>query len=251
MRVLVTRPQPQADDWVARLRAEQVDAQALPLLEIGEPADAGPVHAAWQSLADEALVVFVSPNAVARFFALKPAGAAWPIGTHAGATGPGTSAALVAVGVPASAIVEPPADAGQFDSEALWACLAPLRDWRGARVLIVRGEGGRDWLAGTLQAQGADLRFVEAYRRVAPRLDAARQALLADAVAHPVDHLWLFSSSEAVEHLRGLAPGADWRGAKAFASHPRIAATARTLGFGHVVQVGPAFSAVLQALRQA
>ena len=250
MRVLVTRPQPQADEWVARLRAEQVDAQALPLLEIGDPADAGPVRAAWRALAGEALVVFVSPNAVARFFALKPTDAAWPAGTRAGATGPGTSAALLAAGVPASAIVEPPAEAGQFDSEALWACLAPLRDWRGARVLIVRGEGGRDWLAAALQAQGANLRFVEAYRRIAPRLDGAGRALLADAIARPAGHLWLFSSSEAVGHLGALAPGAEWTQARAFASHPRIAATARTLGFGHVMQVGPAFSVVLQALRE-
>ncbi len=251
MRVLVTRPQPQADDWVARLRAEGVDAHALPLIAIGDPADASPVRDAWQELGSHALAVFVSPNAVARFFAQQPAGLAWPAATWAGATGPGTSAALAAAGVPAGSIVEPPADAGQFDSEALWACLAPMRDWRGTRVLIVRGEGGRDWLAGTLQSQGAQVRFVEAYRRAAPQLDAPQQALLAQAAAQPAQHLWLFSSSEAIGHLRELAPQADWRQARALASHPRIAATARALGFGHVEQVGPAFSVVLQAVKGA
>jgi uroporphyrinogen-III synthase len=251
MRVLVTRPQPQADDWVARLRAEGVDACALPLIEIGDPADAAPVRDAWRALGGHALAVFVSPNAVARFFAQRPAGSAWPAATWAGATGPGTSAALAAAGVPAASIVEPPADGGQFDSEALWTRLAPLRDWRGAQALIVRGEGGRDWLAGTLQSQGAQVRFVEAYCRMAPRLDAPQRALLAEAAARPAQHLWLLSSSEAIGHLGELAPGANWREARALASHPRIAATARALGFGHVEQVGPAFSVVLEAVKRA
>jgi len=251
MRVLVTRPLPQADDWAGRLRAEGVDAHALPLIAIDDPTDGEPVREAWRELGGHALAVFVSPNAVARFFAQRPAGLQWPGTTWAGATGPGTSGALRDAGVPASAIVEPPPDAGQFDSEALWACLAPMRDWRGAGVLVVRGEGGRDWLAGTLQAQGAQVRFVEAYRRVAPQLDTAQQALLAEATAQPALHLWLFSSSEAIGHLGELAPGADWREARALASHPRIAATARALGFGHVEQVGPAFSVVLQAVKGA
>jgi uroporphyrinogen-III synthase len=77
--VLVTRPQPQADEWVARLQALGVPAVALPLMGIAAPADAAPVHAAWQSIAQPglagetlALVMFVSPNAVDRFFALRP-----------------------------------------------------------------------------------------------------------------------------------------------------------------------------------
>ena len=37
MRVLVTRPQAQADDWVARLQALGLDAVGLPLLGIAPP----------------------------------------------------------------------------------------------------------------------------------------------------------------------------------------------------------------------
>jgi hypothetical protein len=47
----------------------------------------------------------------------------------------------------------------------------------------------------------------------------------------------MFSSSEAIDHLDALAPGADWRAGRALASHPRIAERAQALGFGAVIVV--------------
>lgn len=250
--VLVTRPEPQAADWVAQLTALGVAACALPLMAIGDAPDAAAVRAAWAGLPDRTLVMFVSPSAVDRFFALRPPteGRVWPAGVLAGGTGPGTARALRAAGVPARVLVSPPEADGQFDSEALWCCLQPLRDWQGASALIVRGEGGRDWLAETLRAQGAAVDFVEAYRRAAPVLDAAAQATLAQALCQPEAHVWLFSSSEASGHLRHLAPEADWSRARALATHPRIAASARALGFGDVRQILPSAAAVAEALHQ-
>jgi uroporphyrinogen-III synthase len=250
MRVIVTRPQPQADDWVARLRAGGLAAEALPLLRIAAPADLAPVRRAWAGLGERAMVMFVSPNAVAQFFETAPAGLAWPAGVWAASTGPGTSAALARAGVPPTQVLAPDEAAAKFDSETLWTTrLARLRDWQGARVLIVRGEGGRDWLARTLDLAGATVDFVEAYRRLPPALDAHQQAVLDAALADPQAHAWLFSSSEAVGHLAALAPQARWAGARALASHPRIAETARAAGFGTVQQVVPTVDAVLEALR--
>lgn len=247
--VLVTRPQPQADEWVARLQALGVPARALPLLAIADPADAQAVHRAWAALPAQALVMFVSPSAVERFFRLRPAdAAAWPAAVWAGSTGPGTARALLAAGVPAAALVTPPEADGQFDSEALWRCLAPRRDWRGAAALIVRGEGGRDWLADTLRAAGATVGLVEAYRRLPPAPAADQQQVLAQARQTPSAFVWLFSSSEAAGHLRALAPGADWSQARALATHPRIAAAALALGFGQVRQIAPTPQALAEAL---
>ena len=245
--LLVTRPQPQADEWVAALRERGVPAHALPLLAI-EPAVDPAAGAAWATLAAHRLVVFVSPGCVRSFFAQRPPAAAWPEGTLAGATGPGTSQALRAAGVPAAAIVEPPADAEQFDSEALWRRLE-ASGWPGQRVLIVRGDGGRDWLAARLRAHGADVSFVQAYRRTLPPLDAAQRALLAGALAEPATHWWLFSSSQAVDHLRQLAPQSGWSSGCALATHPRIASTLRTLGFGTVLPVRPTVDAVVSLWR--
>lgn len=248
MRVIVTRPPAQAAAWVARLQALGIDAVALPLIGIAPPDDPAPVHAAWHALPGCALVMFVSPNAVQHFFALRPEGAAWPPALQAGSTGPGTSAALREAGLTDAQVVEPPPDAPRFDSEALWAQLAG-RAWAGCRVLVVRGEEGRDWFATTLREQGARVDFVAAYRRLAPVADAAMQAVIDAARAAPQSHLWLFSSSEAIGHLQHLAPGADWQAAAAAASHPRIAETARAAGFGRVDEVAPDPAAVAAALQ--
>lgn len=243
MLLIVTRPPAQAEPWVRELRALGQQAQALPLIHIVPAADAAPVGAAWAALDQFALVCFVSANAVAHFFALAQAGAAWPVQVLAGSTGPGTSAALRAAGVPVQAIVEPAADAENFDSEALWSRLS-LRAWDGRRVLVVRGEDGRDWLADKLTAQGAQVEFVAAYGRRTPRLGAAEQRLLNEALAAPASHLWLFSSSQAVHHLQSLAPAADWSAGQAITSHPRIAQAARAAGFGRVDMVAPTPAAV-------
>jgi len=240
--LLVTRPQPQADEWVAALRARGVPALALPLIEIEPDADAA--AAAWLALDAQRLVVFVSPNGVQSFFAQRPASGHWPAERWAAATGPGTSRALRAAGVPSEAILEPSHDAVQFDSEALWRRLQPMA-WRGQRVLVVRGDGGRDWLAERLREQGAEVAFVQAYRRSAPRLDGALRTRLDALRAAPARHAWLFSSSQAVVHLQQLMPQSDWSAGCALATHPRIADTLREAGFGAVWSVRPTLDAVV------
>lgn len=245
MRLIVTRPAAQAMPWVAALQALGLDALALPLIGIAPPDDVAPVQAAWRGLAALRLVMFVSANAVEHFFAARPAGLQWPAALAAGSTGPGTSAALRAAGV--RVIEEPAVDVPQFDTEALWAQLA-TQHWQGAQVLVVRGEDGRDWLADTLRQHGAAVHFVAAYRRVPPVLDAAGAATLAAALATPSQHLWLFSSSEAVGHLAALAPEADWSVSRACASHPRIAQAAQAAGFGRVDLVAPTPEAVARLL---
>ncbi len=240
MRLIITRPVAQAAAWTAALRAAGVDAHALPLIGIEPPTDPAPLAAAWAAIENTDWVMFVSANAVERFFAARPPEARWPAHLRAGAPGPGTQAALRAAGVTALDLPGPAdATAGRYDSEALWQQVAD-RDWRGRRVLVVRGEDGRDWLADRLRAAGAVVGFVAAYRRAAPRPGAAEQALLQVAQAAPAQHIWHFSSSEAVRHLQALAPGADWRAGLALASHARIAEAARAVGFGRVRLVPPA-----------
>lgn len=249
LQLIVTRPAEQAGPWVQALCERGLRALALPLIAIGEAPDPRPVQAAWARLAEFRLVMFVSANAVRAFFGLRPAALHWPPATLAGSTGPGTSAALRALGVDGDRLVEPAADASQFDSEALWSRIAH-RSWAGERALVVRGEQGRDWLADTLRGRGAVVEFVAAYRRLPPQLDAGGQAVLRAALDEPRRHLWLFSSSEAIARLQALAPAAGWAQAQALASHPRIAEAARGLGFGRVEQVAPSPDAVLDWVRR-
>jgi uroporphyrinogen-III synthase len=250
---LVTRPRAQGEVWLRRLAVLGVRAQLLPLIDIAPAPDAAGLRGWAETLAGgppepAALVMFVSPNAAQGLFDALPAGWHWPASAWAGATGPGTAAALRAAGVPEEAIVVPAPDAAQFDSEALWALLQPRRSWAGARAAIVRGDGGRDWLADQLRAAGARVEFVQSYSRRAPQLGPQESQLLERALAEPAAVAWLLSSSEAVEHLRALAPAASWVDSTALASHPRIASSARQLGFGRVVDVRPTPEAVAEAM---
>ena len=246
MRLLVTRPQPQADAWVARLREAGFDAVALPLIEVAAAPDVLAVEAAWHSLRGRALVVFVSPSAAECFVAARPAGSEWPPSLAAAAVGPGTARALREAGV--AHVVEPAADSTQFDSEALWQQLA-RRDWRSAAVLIVRGDGGRDWLTARLQDAGATVDALAAYTRRPPRWHGDAAAALHAALSAPADHRWLFSSSQAIDHLAAASAGTDWRRAHALATHPRIAARARSIGIADVIEARASFDAVVSALR--
>jgi len=247
LRVVVTRPAAQAAVWTERLRERGIDAEPLPLIEIAPLADRSPLVAAWRAIAGHRLVVFVSANAVEQFFAARPDGLTWPGDVAAGAPGPGTAEALLAAGCHAAAIVSPAVGAAQFDSEALWERLRG-RDWNGARVLVVRGDGGRDWLGDRLREAGAAVDTVGAYRRIAPAFTGAARERL-DAIVASDGVVWLFSSSEAIANLARAAADARWQDARAVATHPRIAAHARGVGFGVVVECGATIDAVVACIQ--
>ena len=250
-RLVVTRPAAQAAAWVQALREAGCDAVALPLIDILPARDTAPVEAAWRALPQAALAMFVSANAVERFFAARPGTpgevvphGAWPPGVLAGSTGAGTAAALAQAGVPRAQVVSPAAG-DRAESESLWRQLEG-RPWQGRRVLVLRGEDGRDWLAERLRDAGAEVEFVTVYRRAVPVLDGPGRAVLAQALADPAAHAWLFSSSQAVAHLGALAPSAASGGACALVTHPRIAQAAREAGFGRVAEVEGTVNGVAQ-----
>ena len=68
--------------------------------------------------------------------------------------------------------------------------------------------------------------------------------------------VWLFSSSQGIDHLidthlRALTPpvAANWSHARALSTHPRITERARRLGFTHILETRPTLQAVVEALR--
>ena len=275
-RVIVTRPASDAGLWARQLADAGIAAEALPLIDIvplSGQADAQALSNAWEALGGYAACMFVSGHAVEQFFKHKrpfaqSASAHEAInniattntdqifpGLRFMAPGPGTVAALRAVGVPALRIDSPAPDAGQFDSEALWQVIGG-RDWPGCKVLIVRGQGtggdsagaGRDWIVRQWQGLGASVHFVSVYQRRAPDWDESR--LRRARQAGQDGSVWLFSSSEAVANLVGLADlnGMDWQHARAVATHPRIAQAVRAAGWGVVVESRPALADIRRAL---
>lgn len=268
MRVIVTRVQPQAAHWV-KLLAGDFAALPLPLIVVSAATDRAAVRSVGQRWTDYAAAMFVSAHAVQYFFAENPTLALLYQGqeathTRAWATGLATRSALLAQGLPPAVVDAPAASAGQFDSEALWLQVR-AQIHPGVRVLIVRGDSlsaddagsageavpgvgvGRDWLAQQLQRLGAEVDFVVAYQRAAPRWTPA-QVELALAAARD-GSVWLFSSAEALTHLGSLLPGQDWSGARAVATHARIAQAARALGFGMVAQARPTLPDVVASIK--
>jgi uroporphyrinogen-III synthase len=246
--VLVTRPEPQASEWVQRLGELGVPAQALPLLHIGPAPDPEAIQNTFAGLAAGDLVMFVSPNAVLQFFSAISTGrmsASWPTDVWAACTGPGSAECLRSAGVPAERIVQP-APGDRLDSESLWKQLH-LQSWSGRRAWIIRGEGGRDWLAQKLADAGGDVRLVQGYSRGTAIWDARQQIVAQHAASHPGKWVWLLSSGEAVDALPGLISGQDWAGAWAFATHPRILNKAQAIGFQHVTLISPDVDAVVGA----
>lgn len=265
MRLIVTRVQPQAQHWADRFEASGHEALVLPLIEVRGLMDAVAVHSAWLNLPSYKAAMFVSRHAVDYFFQAKPVlaldtQALAAMATRWWATGPGTAHALLDHGVATSLLDTPPEQAGQFDSEALWQQVH-TQVQPGDKVLIVRGDSvapdgssvvdndqgvGREWLAEHLRQSGAQVDFVVAYQRGAPFWTGAQCALARSAAAD--GSVWVFSSAEALGHLHSLLPGQDWSAARAVATHPRIAAAARDLGFGVVAQTRPTWDEVLASV---
>ncbi|MBE7939790.1 MULTISPECIES: uroporphyrinogen-III synthase [Ramlibacter] len=255
MRVWVTRPAAEAACWVQGLQALGFDAQALPLIEIQPVADGAPLAQAWAGLAGLRAVMFVSGNAVRGFMDAAPQPPRWPSGLRAWATGEGTRQALLQAGVPAVQVDAPPSDSPQFDSEALWMQVQ-AQVGAGDRVLRVRGaeagasEGsGRDWLAQVLEAAGATVDTVVAYVRGCPALPSGRREQLRDGMERDA---WVFSSSQAIAHLRTLLGEGSFAHGRCVCTHPRIAQAARDAGFGVVRESRPglpAVAAILESIR--
>lgn len=282
--VVVTRPAGQSRQLTEALQAAGLDVLSFPLLAIGPAADDVPLRAALARLPEFALVVFVSPNAIAyaldalaAVHGLQGIGVAqWPPQVPVAVVGPASVAALAERGIappgfrviaPAGAATNGTDDSGhdsghdsdtpRFDSEALWAQLDPAA-LAGKPVLIIRGNGGRDWLGDRLREAGARVEAVEAYRRTLPEPTAMQWQAVRDSLrpgAPP--HLWLLTSSEAVRNLDALArqhlpaeQAADLRQVQCIAPHARIAEQAQALGFTQILRAAPGDAGLLAACMQ-
>jgi uroporphyrinogen-III synthase len=238
----VTRPAHQAEELMALIRAAGGVPVACPVLEIQDVEDLGPLMALINRLETFDLAVFISPNAVAKAMNLIQAHRTLPAGLRLAAVGKASARELAKFGV-----TEVIAPEQRFDSEALLA-LPALQDVAGKRVVIFRGDGGRELLGDTLVARGARIEYAECYRRTRPRGGAenlmrawARDELAAITV----------TSSEGLHNLFDMVGtlGRQWlKKTPLFVPHERIAATARTLGLQQVIVTEPGDEGLVRGL---
>jgi len=159
--VVVTRGKAGEDALSARLAALGAEVRELPAIGFAPPADPGPLDAALRGLAGFDWVAFASATAVERtlerLVALGLPRAALA-GPRLAAVGAATAARL------AREVRPPDLVPGEATGEALAAALASAV--RGRRVLVPRPAAGRPELIAGLEAAGATVTAVEAYRTV-------------------------------------------------------------------------------------
>jgi uroporphyrinogen-III synthase len=249
--VVITRPRQQAEPLARAVAALGRRPVLLPLLEISPLPDQSVLKAAMDGLARYALVAFVSPNAVEAALAHL---ARWPDGVEIAVVGEGSRAALARRGIDESVTpIHCPRDPAHSDSEHLLQAL-DLARLRGRRVLVVRGESGRELLPEALRGAGAEVETVAAYRRAVPSLTPELATTLRELLAGR--HDWIVTSSEALRGLVGLAERLDDPASVAklqqqrlIVPHARIAETARALGFAGLTLCGSGDERLIAALQ--
>ena len=229
--VVLTRPRELAEPFARTLESWGARAIVFPAIEIQPLAP----PSALARLRDYDLAVFISPSAVRIALAAQPP---WPP-RLAAALGAGTRRELEGAGT--QAVIAPVAGA---DSEALLA-LPEMQNVRGKRVLIVRGESGRQLLAESLAARGAVVEHAVCYRRAKPAADATP---LVAAWQRGEVHALVVWSAQALDNFDAMGGRELIAALPLFVPHARIARHARAHGTREVVIAAPGDDQMLERL---
>ena len=221
---LVVRPAAQANQLVQMLRQLGHAPLCCPLLETRPGCDLPHLG---EMLREADLVIAVSMHAVhfAHYFLLQT-GQTWPHIDYF-AVGQASADAFAEAGIQALCPADP-------RSEGLLA-LPALQGVSGRRVLILRGNDGRDLIARTLASRGALVHYCATYERHYPELDG--DALTRHWQAAGLDSL-LITSGELLQRLLALVPGPQrpWLYDRLLVvPSPRVAEMAEGAGFTRIV----------------
>ncbi len=233
--VLVTRPRAQALSLVQQVHQLGGRAILLPLLAITEVENPHLLHQQLAHLRDFDLAIFISPNAV-QYGMAEIAAAHASLPKKVATIGASSAQNLRDLGV--QNVLVP---TQQSDSEALLA-LPELHDVQGQRVMILRGDGGRELLGDTLKARGASVEYASCYQRSAALLSTAD--LLRD-----LPDVITVTSSEALRYLRAqLDCHLELLATPLFVPHARIAQLAVQQGWQNVTLTDAGDAGLLAAL---
>ena len=269
--LVVTRPSGQASALMEALQAaikSRISSRseqswqgpqiiALPLLTIVPKTDPKVTAAIRAAMQTADLAVFVSPNAIE--CTMRLLGDDWqsiaqrpvPIGV----VGQSSYHALERHGIGAEANrptpIWMPSNPTQWDSEGLWDAIQNcFPSWAGRRVVVFRGDGGREWLADQLQSVGAQVEAIAVYSRIPLSVSSPQWEKVLD--ANTDDALWILTSSEAVRHLGAVLKERgrpDYlASASALCPHHNIARSAKEIGFATVLECHSGDAALVSAV---
>lgn len=161
----MTRPAHQAQGLRELIEDRGGKVILFPVLVIQDAEDTGAVRALIERLDEFDMAIFISANAVHKALPMITAQRQLPPRLRLVSVGEGTAKALQKYGRNPDLCPRE-----QSDSEALLA-LPEMQQVRGQRIVIFRGEGGRELLGETLRQRGASVAYAEVYRRAKPATD--------------------------------------------------------------------------------
>ena len=160
MGVLITRPLPQSRRIAKGMEPLSVNPFIFPVLEITESDDIDSFHQSLRNLSHVSLLIFVSVAAVKAFaLGLKQLGLSVPRDLEVAVLGARSAQECRAYGIEVAYL-----PSQTSDSEGLIRSLANGQ-WTGKQVVIYRGQKGRELLGEQLLNWGANVHYVEVYRR--------------------------------------------------------------------------------------
>ena len=196
LKVMITRPAHQAEDLAQRITAAGGTAYLCPLLTIQPAADPQRLAAILNHLDHYHLAIFVSPNAVRFGLELIHAHGGLPLEMRSATVG--RSSAQLFHELSGFAVDYCPET--DFSSEGLLA-LPALQAVRGQRIIIIRGQSGREKLADSLRQRGAEVQYLPVYQRLPAQCDSDQ---LAEAIKQKKIDIITLTSGEALRHLFSL-----------------------------------------------
>ncbi len=167
--VVVTRPAEQAQGLVDQIESAGGHAVLFPVLKITETDDKTALDKLLQELSAYSILIFISPNAVK--YGLGYLLQHRQIPTQCKIATVGAASATSAAQLLQRDIDIVPASfdgqSGGYNSEALLA-LTELQSIKNQKIAILRGNGGRELLATTLRERGAQVSYINTYKRSIP-----------------------------------------------------------------------------------
>lgn len=163
--VMVTRPVQQACHLTQLIEQAGGKAFLFPVLEIHDIPDPVQLNNVIDQLDQFDLAIFISRNAVCKAVSAVSARRTWPENLKLATIGQGSARELKALLGRGPDICP----SQQFNSEALLA-LDEMQNVAGLRIIIFRGESGREVLAETLRERGAEVTYAAAYRLATPKI---------------------------------------------------------------------------------
>jgi uroporphyrinogen-III synthase len=163
--VVNTRPAHQAESLSQLISQDGGKPIEFPVIEISPPIQSEFLQTQLSTLNEANLAIFISANAVDAAVSLLGGAEHWPENVTIASVGRATSSKLKEYGLAVELTAPKP-----FNSEALLAT-PELGNISDKKIKIFRGEGGRALLGDTLRSRGANVDYVECYRRLVPDSD--------------------------------------------------------------------------------